>query len=212
MVTVELFGLPGAGKTSILEQLAGRVVDGWDATSKIAARRFAVHHPLRASRALSATMRSQSPTFATAKLALFRERQAVAVSHCANEDIVVFHEGILTATRRIQTRESPPLSAQVLENLLPASDIVVIVDTPEDVALERFLSRLEKTGVNDPIIPLLDRPEDAMKRWEVIRRATEMVIAALPTTTARVDGMQPVDTNAEEVLDLALSAQTPDST
>jgi thymidylate kinase len=208
MATIELFGLPGAGKTSILDELTNRAVDGWEATPKMSAGRFSMRHPLRFARAARATLATGSLTYSVARLALFRERQLAATRHDTYGTLVVFHEGILTAARRMQTCTRPPLSESVIAALVPATDIVIVVDTPEEIAFQRFLSRLERTGDDDPILPLLRRPGEAEARWQNIRHATEIVVAALPRETPRIDGTRAVEESAADVLRIGLSLHT----
>lgn len=184
---IEFVGTPGAGKTTVARQLAEDVTDGTRLTPSGAGWRFVSQHPVLSARWILRAVRVDASSALSRhgiKLALHCARQQVAV-RSAWEGILVFHEGCITAARRIQHEHGCPLSQQLLAGLLPVSDAVVVLEVSREVAYQRLLER-------DMHSRAVAASADG-ESWQSLVLAVESVVSALPPEVlVRLKAEEPV--------------------
>jgi hypothetical protein len=159
--SLELFGLPGSGKTSLVQallagdlagdsELAAPLVDGWAATPKSNLFRLLRAAPRDAATTVAHGLFAdplQACTGAGLRITSSCIRQRIAVRHASTT--CLFHEGAANAAWRAQFRRGAPLSARYLASVLPASDAVVALRVDAVTARARIRTKRRRGPLND---------------------------------------------------------------
>jgi hypothetical protein len=150
--SIELFGVPGAGKSTLYAHLADRlsgIDDGWELTPKAGMASLVRRSPSQVAvafaRGLAAgprTVTSRAGVQLTSSVA----RQAVAIATARR--YCVFHEGAVNAAWRVQFESDLALPVRWLRAVLPASDLVVVLDVDGATARERIRSKRRQGPIN----------------------------------------------------------------
>lgn len=150
--SVELFGVPGAGKSTLYAHLANRlggIDDGWELTPKTGVASLVRLSPSQVAVAFARGMAADPRAAASragAQLTSSVARQAVAIA--AARRCCVFHEGAVNAAWRVQFESNLALPVRWLRAMLPASDLVVVLDVDAATARERIRSKGRQGPIN----------------------------------------------------------------
>jgi hypothetical protein len=184
LASIELFGVPGSGKTSLFRRLladatrdqAAPLFDGWAATSKVRALDLVRDAPWDVATTITrGLLAAPGPTCTPAGLEVASScvRQRLAVQR--SPATCLFHEGAANAAWRAQFRSERPLPVPYLAAMLPASDAVVAIEIDATTARARIRSKPQRGPLNDR---LAEAPPDGCV-WELAMACYASVREAL---------------------------------
>lgn len=176
--SVELFGLPGSGKTTLFESMrrqpAGGVADGFAAIEKLSVLECLRRRPV-ATIALLFRLLPVAPELAelgARQVVVNSLRQRCVVLHPSS--VTVFQEGITHEVWR-QTMNGTELSDRLVSKVLPVTEATVLLDAP----LSTISSRLGTKRSPGPISRSLRDQEIDGSRWRQAQAAYERLTRLL---------------------------------
>jgi hypothetical protein len=214
VAVVELLGLPGVGKTSVVSALetSGSVVamSRYRSASNVVAYSMAA---LRLAPVLVAGRREGASRGDGNKLVRLESSRTIVRARGRGRRAFVFDQGPLFLIRQLERHEaalSPSIDAKrsaLAQAWARALDLVVVMDASDDVVLERVRARA-KTH------PLQSMSDGAARRWlDEERRSFDLVLEELsPFSGFRTERIDTSDASPASTADAVLRSITTSTT
>lgn len=208
---VELVGFPGSGKTSIAKDALRQLVNHGHRRpfyyGKDGKLPFRIGHTPEAvalgSRMMVCAVMSGHIRELPRVAKMFENLLIVRRTrrYLGGEALVVFDQAVIQKLYLMRERDDPTREAMesVLELLKPElAEVYVIVDTPPNIAAERFAQRRKRSSIR----PFKRWPADEVaslyrQQHRVLEWIVEWLECQEGTTVVRLDGRAPVQENGE---------------
>lgn len=176
--TVELFGLPGSGKTTIAISVLGRsniaVIDAHSRILKEGFKRLLVRSPQLVLDVHPSLVAKALFDREIRRFVLGRMRQKLVTREAENNCVLLYQEGLISTVWRSLTQGSN-ISDTDLRHLLPCTDQVVFLDVEPSLARERIQGKRELGPINQL---LADAPLDSMV-WQRAVASRDLIVNLL---------------------------------